>query len=180
MATPLMPKATTLWLIDNTSLTFEQIAQFCGIHIIEVQAIADGEVGSGLVPFDPILNNQLSLEEIRRCEADATAHLKMLPQADIFLEKKRKGMRYTPLSRRADRPNAIAWIIKHYPDMKDADICRLLGTTKNTVESIRNKTHKQSTTIKPTHPVSLGLCSQVDLDELTAKFTPHLEEKSSI
>ncbi|MGN6671221.1 MAG: cell cycle transcriptional regulator TrcR [Candidatus Nucleicultricaceae bacterium] len=180
MVAPLMPKATTLWLIDNTSLTFEQIAQFCGMHVIEVQAIADGEVGSGLVPFDPILNNQLSLEEIRRCEADATAHLKMLPQADIFLEKKRKGMRYTPLSRRADRPNAIAWIIKNYPDMKDADICRLLGTTKNTVESIRNKTHKQSSTIKPTHPVSLGLCSQADLDELTSKFTPHLEEKSSI
>lgn len=178
MATPLMPKATTHWLIDNTSLTFDQIADFCGIHLIEVQAIADGEVGHGLVPFDPIQNNQLNLEEIQRCEADPSARLKMLPQADIFLEKKRKGMRYTPLSRRGDRPNAIAWIIKNYPEMKDSALCRLLGTTKNTIESIRNKTHRQSQTIKPTHPVSLGLCSQADLDELVAKFTPP-EEKSS-
>jgi hypothetical protein len=166
MATPLMPKATALWLVENTSLTFEQISAFCGLHILEVQAIADGEVGQNLIPFDPIINNQLTLEEIHRCEQDPTAHLALQIPPEVLFEKKSKGARYTPLSRRGNRPSAIAWILKNYPEVKDLDICKLLGTTKNTIESIRTRTHRNSQTIKPNNPVTLGLCTQEELDRI--------------
>jgi hypothetical protein len=164
MAYPLMPKATALWLVENTSLTFEQIAQFCGLHLLEVQALADGEIGSGLAPFDPIFNNQLSWEEIKRCEADPQAHLQLREVEDV-LEKKRAGKKYTPLSRRKERPNAIAWMLKNYPDVSDAALVRLLGTTKTTIEAIRNKTHRDSAHIKPQNPVTLGFCSQKDFED---------------
>ena len=176
MAIPLMPKATALWLVENTSLTFEQIAEFCGLHILEVQAIADGEVGQNLIPFDPIVNNQLSLEEIQRCEKDSAARLALQTPPEFIFEKKSKGARYTPLSRRGNRPSAIAWILKNYPTVKDADICKLLGTTKNTIESIRNRTHKDSQSLKPSNPVTLGLCSQEELDAIINKNVKELQE----
>lgn len=165
MAYPLMPKATALWLVENTSLTFGQIAEFCGLHPLEIQALADGEIGAGLAPFDPLLNNQLSLEEIERCQQDPKAQLQLVEIEDV-LEKKRKGGKYTPVSRRKDRPNGIAWMLKNHPEVSDAMLIRLLGTTKNTIDAIRSKTHHDSTHIKPQHPVTLGLCSQKDFEAM--------------
>jgi uncharacterized protein len=165
MAHPLMPKATALWLVENTSLTFGQIAEFCGLHPLEIQALADGEIGAGLAPFDPILNNQLTLEEIARCQRDVNAHLQLVEIEDV-LEKKRKGGKYTPVSLRKDRPHGIAWMLKNHPEVSDAVLIRLLGTTKNTIEAIRSKTHHDSAHIKPQHPVTLGLCSEKDFDEI--------------
>ncbi|MBN9343659.1 MAG: cytoplasmic protein [Caedibacter sp. 38-128] len=164
MVVPLMPKATALWLVENTTLTFEQIATFCELHLLEVQAIADGEIGVGLVPFDPLANNQLTPQEIKRCEEDSSKHL-ILKEHESVLDKNFKKGRYTPVSLRKDRPDGIAWILKHYPQMNDALLCRLLGTTKATIEAIRNKTHKKALNIKPRHPVTLGLCTQKDLDQ---------------
>ena len=164
-AATLMPKATAVWLIDNTKLTFEQIADFCELHKLQVQAIADGEADIGIVGMDPIVQtNQLTSEEIKRCENDPRARLKMakndLPQPIT----RTKGPRYTPVSKRADRPDAIAWLIKSYPDLLDAQIARLVGTTKDTIEKVRNRTHWNASNIKPQNPVLLGLCKQSDLD----------------
>ncbi len=164
MVVPLMPKATALWLIENTTLTFEQIATFCELHLLEVQAIADGEIGVGLVPFDPISNNQLTAQEIKQCEEDSSKNL-ILKEHEFILDKNFKKGRYTPVSLRKDRPDGIAWILKNYPQMSDLALSRLLGTTKATIESIRNKTHKKALSIKPRHPVTLGLCTQKDLDQ---------------
>ncbi|CAO5678077.1 MAG: hypothetical protein HEEMFOPI_00288 [Holosporales bacterium] len=165
MTTVLMPKATAVWLIENTGLTFTQIADFCNLHIIEVQAIADGEVGS-LIGFDPIANGQLDASEIERCEKDETAKiaLKTALTADMILGKKKK--RYVAISKRQDRPDAIAWLVRYYPHIPDSSICELLGTTKKTVQSIRTKTHRNSAIIKPKSPVQLGMCSQSDIDAL--------------
>jgi len=166
MATlPNMPKATAVWLIDNTKLTFEQIAEFCGMHKMEVQATADGEVNIGIVGMDPVVQtNQLTAEEIKRCENDPRARLKMaktdLPQPVT----RTKGPRYTPVSKRADRPDAVAYLIKTYPELLDAQIARLVGTTKDTIEKVRNRTHWNASNIKPHNPVLLGLCKQSDLD----------------
>lgn len=176
MVVPLMPKATALWLVENTTLTFEQIAVFCELHPLEVQAIADGEIGVGLVPFDPIANNQLTSEEIKRCENDSSTHL-TIKEHDLVLNKTFGKGRYTPVSLRKDRPDGIAWILKHYPYMNDTTICRLLGTTKATIDAIRNKSHKNTINIKPRHPVTLGLCTQKDLDkavEETSKGKPQM------
>lgn len=165
MSAPLMPKATALWLIENSTLTFEQIADFCGLHIVEIQAIADGEISSSLTPFDPILNGQLTLEEINRCEKDSTARLVLSALPAVMEKKLKKGGHYTPVSLRKDRPNGIAWMLKNYPEVSDAAVCRLLGTTKATLDAVRNKTHWNSPNIKPGNPVTLGLCSQKALDE---------------
>jgi hypothetical protein len=166
MAMPLMPKATAVWLIENTGLTFEQIGEFCGLHPLEVQAMADGESAMGMVGFNPITSGQLSDEEIKRCEGDASAHLHLSPPvtADSLLNKKKS--RYMPVSKRQDRPDAIAWFLKYYPDITDAQICRFLGTTKPTINAIRKRTHWNSSNIKPKNPVQLGLCSQTELDHL--------------
>lgn len=164
MVVPLMPKATALWLVENTTLTFEQIAAFCELHVLEVQALADGEIGIGLVPFDPIANNQLTIQEIKRCESDFSKHL-VIKEHEFISDKNLKKGRYTPVSLRKDRPDGIAWILKHYPQMNDTLLCRLLGTTKATIEAIRNKTHKKALNIKSRHPVTLGLCTQKDLDQ---------------
>lgn len=164
MAQPLMPKATAVWLVENTALTFEQIADFCSLHPLEVQAIADGEVGSGIQGLDPIISGELTLEEIDRCSADPEARLtaaqSRVPQARV----KPKGARYTPVSKRQDRPDAIAWILKNYPELSDAQISRLIGTTKPTINSVRSKSHWNAPNIKPQNPVSLGLCSTRDLE----------------
>jgi len=173
MAMPLMPKATAVWLIDNTSLTFEQIAEFCHIHPLEIQAIADGESSVGMTGFNPLTSQQLTLEEIKRCEADKTAKLQLTPPitADSLLGKKKT--RYTPVSKRHDRPDAIAWLLKYYPNLTDMQICRLLGTTKPMIHSIRTKTHWNASNIKPRNPVQLGLCTQVELDAAIAAPLKH-------
>jgi hypothetical protein len=166
MAIPLMPKATAVWLIENTGLTFDQIAEFCGLHPLEIQAMADGESAAGIVGFNPITSGQLTGEEIKRCEEDPSAHLQLMPPitADSLLTKKKA--RYMPVSKRQDRPDAIAWFLKYHPDITDAQICRFLGTTKPTINSIRKRTHWNSTNIKPRNPVQLGLCTQSELDNL--------------
>ncbi len=163
-AMPLMPKATAVWLVDKTTLTFDQIAEFCGLHKLEVQAIADGEVAIGINGHDPILTGQLTMEEIKRCEDDPRARLKMvksdLPQPVM----RSKGPRYTPVSKRADKPDAIAYLVKTYPELLDAQIARLLGTTKDTIAKVRDRSHWNSANIKPSNPVLSGLCKQSDLD----------------
>jgi len=164
MAQPLMPKATAVWLVEKTSLTFSQIADFCGLHALEVKAIADGEVAVGIVGLDPVFNGQLSKEEIARCEADPRAKLKM-QKSDLPLPITRtKGARYTPVSKRGEKPDAIAWLIKNHPDLMDAQIARLLGTTKDTIEKVRSRSHWNSNNIKPQNPVLMGLCKSADLE----------------
>lgn len=164
MGSPLMPRATAVWLVENTSLTFEQIAQFCHLHMLEIQSIADNETGSGILGFDPIGSAQLTKEEIARCEADSTAKLNLTPPvtADGILGKKRS--RYTPVAKRQDRPDAIAWLLKYHPELTEAQICRLLSTTKPTIKAIRTRSHWNSQNIKPRSPVQVGLCSQAELD----------------
>ena len=169
MALPLMPKATAVWLVENTSLTFEQIADFCGMHPLEVQGIADGEVAVGIVGLDPVANGQLTREEIERCEKDPSARLKLLEGALPIPVVQSKGARYTPVSKRQDRPNAIAWLLRHHPELTDAQITRLVGTTKATIQKVRDRTHFDMVNIKPQNPVALGLCTQQDLDDAILK-----------
>jgi hypothetical protein len=164
MALPLMPKATAVWLVENTTLTFEQIAEFCGVHPLEVQAIADGEVAIGIVGLDPVANGQCTREEIQRCEADEGAHLRLLT-TQVVAHAKAKGARYTPVSKRQDKPDAIAWLIKHHPELSDAQLCKLIGTTKDTIAKVRDRSHWNTTNIKPRNPVTLGLCSEPDLEK---------------
>lgn len=166
MTIPLMPKATAVWLIENTSLAFQQIAEFCHLHILEVKNLADSESSQAMVGFDPIASGQLTLEEIHRCEKDNNAKLQLSVAitADSVLGKKRT--RYTPLAKRQERPDAIAWLIKYYPDLNDTQISKLVGTTKPTIDSVRNKTHWNAHNIKPRNPVQLGFCSQAELDAL--------------
>ncbi len=168
MSQPLMPMATAVWLIDNTSLTFRQIARFCNLHELEVQGIADETVGQNIVGIDPTLNGQLTWAEIERCQKDPTASLELLVD-EIPAKKRTKGPRYTPVSKRQDKPSAIAWLIRHHPEIKDAAIGRLIGTTKPTIEAIRNKTHWNIANIQPIDPVALGLCRQLELDEMVQK-----------
>ena len=163
MTAPLMPKATALWLIENTTLTFQQIAEFCQLHVLEIQTIADGDSHIPVVPFDPLANQQLTLEEIRRCEADAAAHLKILTPKNPLPDRK-KGRKYTPVSKRSERPDAIAWLLKNNPELSDKQIVSLLGTTARTVEAVRDKSHRNTAHIKPRCPVTLGICKQSELD----------------
>ena len=165
---PLMPKATAVWLVDNTTLTFRQIGDFVGMHELEISGIADGEVAIGIKGFDPIANNQLTAEEIQRCEADPVARLKLLKR-QIAPDTKRKGPRYTPVSKRQDRPSAIAWLVRYHPEMEDSQIAKLLGTTKPTIQSIRDRSHWNIANIQPVDPVALGLCRQIDLDAAVQK-----------
>ena len=160
----LMPKATAVWLVDNTALSFEQIATFCKLHPLEVKAIADGESAQGIKGLDPISTGQLSREEIARAEGNPNHKLKLSEPKVRVPESKRKGPRYTPVSKRQDRPNAILWLVRNHPELKDAQISRLVGTTKSTIEQIRERTHWNSTNLTPMDPVTLGLCSQIDLD----------------
>ena len=161
---PLMPKATAVWLVENTTLSFDQIAEFCGLHKLEVQAIADGEVAVSIVGLDPVFNGQLTHDEIKRCEADPRARLKMVKSDLPRPITRTKGARYTPVSKRGEKPDAIAYLIKNYPDLLDAQIARLLGTTKDTIAKVRDRSHWNTTNIKPQNPVLLGLCKQADLD----------------
>ena len=159
-----MPKAKAVWLLDNSVLTFEQVAEFCGLHELEVQAIADGEVAIGMQGMNPILAGELTLEEVKRCEQDPNAQLEMVVANLPDPRKKRKEARYTPVAKRQDRPNAISWLIKNYPELKDTQISKLVGTTKPTINAIRDRSHWNSTNITPRNPVGLGLCSGDELE----------------
>ena len=169
MTTPLMPKATAVWLVENTSLSFEQIADFCGLHALEVQAIADGEVAMQMQGLDPVANGQTTAEEIERCQQDPSARLKLSPQAIPEVFVKHRGPRYTPIAKRQDKPDAIAWLTKNHPELTDAQISKLIGTTKPTIAAIRERTHWNAPNIKPRHPVSLGLCTLAELDAAVAR-----------
>ena len=173
--TPLMPKATAVWLVDNTALSFTQIASFCKLHPLEVKAIADGEAAQGIKGLDPILTGQLTREEVEKAQKDPNYQLKLQGSKVVVPESKRKGPRYTPVSRRQDRPNAILWLVRNHPELKDAQIMRLVGTTKPTIAAIRDRTHWNSANLTPSDPVTLGLCSQLELDmevEKAAKNAP--------
>ena len=166
----LMPKATAVWLIENTSLSFTQIAEFCGLHHLEVQGIANEDVAKGIRGVDPIAGGFLSREEIAKGEADETYKLKALEQKRIELpQTKRRGARYTPIARRQDRPDAIAWFLKNHPEVQDSKIVKLIGTTKSTIDQVRNRTHWNSNQIKPVDPVTIGLCTQIELDAVVSE-----------
>ena len=176
--TPLMPKATAVWLVDNTSLTFEQIAEFCQLHVLEVKGIADGDVAQGIKGMDPISSNQLSREEIHIAEEDPKHRLKLLePKVEVPEVKTKRGPRYTPVSRRQDRPNAILWLLKSHPELKDSQIMRLVGTTKPTIQAIKERTHWNSPNLVAQDPVTLGLCSQIDLDAAVKRAAARLERE---
>ena len=183
MATQLlMPKATAVWLVDNTALSFDQIAAFCKLHPLEVKAIADGEASQGIKGLDPVITGQISREEIAKGEKDPYYRLKLSEPKVRVPEAKRKGPRYTPLSKRQDRPNAILWLVRNHPELKDAQVSRLIGTTKSTIEQIRNRSHWNSANLTAMDPVTLGLCSQIDLDievERASRNRPATPESDS-
>lgn len=169
MATPLMPKATAIWLVDNTTLSFDQIADFCGLHKLEVQAIADGEVMGGMAGNDPVASGQLTREDIVKAEADSDYRMR-LAESDIPTPVSRsKGPRYTPVSKRQDKPDAIAWILRHHPELSDAQVGRLIGTTKPTINSVRERSHWNISNLRPRSPVELGLCTHMELTEAVEK-----------
>lgn len=177
--TLLMPKATAVWLVDNTALTFEQIAQFCSLHHLEVKSIADGDSAQGIKGLDPMSTGQLSRDNIKEAEADPKVKLILLDPKVKVPELKKKGPRYTPVSRRQDRPSAILWLVRNHPELKDAQIIRLVGTTKTTIGAIRERTHWNINNLQPLDPVTLGICSQIDLDfevEKAAKYLPKTPE----
>src|SRR5689334_12347285 len=171
MAQPtlLMPKATAVWLVENTTLTFDQIGAFCNLHPLEVQGIADGEVAIGIVGLDPTTNGQLTKEEIERCEKDPSQRLKMAKVAIPLPLTRSKGPRYTPVSKRQDKPDAVAWLVRHHPELTDAQISRLIGTTKQTIAQVRDRTHWNTANLRPRDPVLLGLCTQTDLNAAILK-----------
>jgi hypothetical protein len=173
-----MPKATAVWLVENTSLSFDQIAEFCGLHVLEVKGIADGDVAHGIKGMDPISNGQLTREEIKRGEEDHDHRLALADsKVDIPEVKTKPGPRYTPVSRRQDRPNAVVWLLRNHPELKDSQVMRLVGTTKPTIAAIRDRTHWNSQNLTPQDPVTLGLCSQIDLDNEVKKAARRLERE---
>jgi len=182
MPAPPMPKATAVWLVENTSLTFEQIAEFCGLHPLEIQAIADGEVATQMQGLDPVANGQTTAEEIARCQADPNARLVLSPQAVAPQLFRHKGPRYTPIAKRQDKPDAISYLIKSHPELSDAQISKLIGTTKPTIAAVRDRTHWNSPNIKPRHPVELGLCTLRELEEavLRARARRPVEEQEAL
>ena len=169
MPQPLMPKATAVWLIDNTKLSFTQIAEFCGLHELEVQALADGDVNAGMQGLNPTLSGQITMDDIRKAEENPALRLKMIKSDLPAPVKRSKGPRYTPVSKRQDKPDGIYWLVKNHPELLDAQIARLIGTTKQTIAAIRDRQHWNSTNIKAKNPVALGLCSMTDLDAAIAK-----------
>jgi uncharacterized protein len=174
MPAPLMPKATAVWLVENTALTFEQIADFCGLHPLEIQAIADGEVANQMQGLDPVANGQTTAEEIARCQADPDARIVLSAQAMPPQMVKHKGPRYTPIAKRQDKPDAIAFLLKSHPELSDAQISKLIGTTKPTISAVRDRTHWNSPNIKPRHPVVLGLCTLDELEDAVRRARARL------
>ncbi|MGP6087450.1 DUF1013 domain-containing protein [Antarctobacter jejuensis] len=176
MSKLLHPKATAVWLVDNTTLSFKQIADFTGFHELEIQGIADGDVATGVKGFDPVSNNQLEQAEIDKAEKDSLYKMKLKHNPAARDEDKRRGPRYTPLSKRQDRPNAILWLVKFHPELSDGQISKLVGTTKPTIQSIRERTHWNIQNMQPIDPVALGLCKQTELDAVVAKAAKDLEK----
>ena len=178
---PLMPKATAVWMVDNTVLTFKQIGDFCGIHELEVKGIADDEVAAGIIGVDPVTSGQLDKDELERCSKDSTTNLRLkISRAYEAVNKgKKKGAKYTPIARRQDKPDAIYWLLKNYPDIKDFTIIKLIGTTKSTVDAIRDRSHWNMSNIRQRDPVLLGICSQVDLDRSIERAKLHVESEET-
>jgi hypothetical protein len=177
--TPLMPKATAVWLVENTALSFEQIAAFCHLHPLEVKAIADGEAAQGIKGMDPVMTGQLTRDEIEKAQREPKHRLKLADRKVKVPESKRRGPRYTPVSRRQDRPNAILWILRNHAELKDAAIMRLVGTTKTTIQQIRERSHWNAANLAPMDPVTLGLCSQLDLDLEVQRASKGLPQRDS-
>lgn len=173
----LMPKATAVWLVENTALSFDQISEFCELHPLEVKAIADGEVNIGMVGLNPVLNGQITKEEIERCEKDPSAKISMKVNKLPEVATRQKGPRYTPVTKRGDKPDAIAWLVKNHPELTDGQLVNLIGTTKSTIEKIRDRSHWNMSNIKPRDPVFLGLCKQTDLNAAVAKSRKHLPKE---
>jgi hypothetical protein len=179
MVQPLMPKATAVWLIDNTTLTFKQVGEFCELHELEVKGIADGDVATGIKGMDPIANGQLTRSELEKAQADEGYRLRLVSQQeDVPVPARRKGPRYTPVSRRQDRPDAISWLVRNHSELTDAQVSKLVGTTKPTIQAIRDRSHWNSSNIKPVDPVTLGLCSQIELDAAVTKAALRLEREA--
>ena len=178
MAELLMPKATAVWLIDNTTLTFDQIAAFCELHPLEVQGIADGEVAVGIRGLDPVANGQVSREDIQRCEEDSSQRLEAIGPAPEVPQRTRRA-RYTPVSKRQDRPNAIAWLLKNYDELSDAQIGKLLGTTKATINAVRERTHWNTPNITPQDPILLGICTEAELLDAVRKARARAERAAA-
>lgn len=172
MTAPLMPRATAVWLVENTTLTFRQIAVFCEIHELEIQAMADGDVSGNIRGLSPIDNGQLTWEEIHRCEADKKANLEASEMERNVKLRNLKAKKILSPSQRQDKPSAIVWILKNYPDIKDTLICKLIGTTKNTINSIRNGSHKDMSSIRPKNPVTIGLCTEADIEKALVSSQP--------
>src|SRR6201999_1110451 len=173
---PLMPKATAVWLVDNTALTFEQIADFCGLHPLEVKGIADEDVAKGIKGMDPVSSGQLTREQIEEAEKNPKLRLKMAaPKHKMPNVRLKRAPRYTPVSKRQDKPDAVYWIIRNHPEFADADIIKLVGTTKATIQKIRERSHWNATNIKAVDPVTLGLCSQLELDLAVTRATQKRE-----
>ncbi len=169
MTLPLMPKATAVWLVEHTALTFDQIGEFCGLHALEVQAIADGEVAIQMQGLDPIANGQITIDEIERCQKDPNTRLEISKEAHPVELVKHTGPRYTPIAKRQDKPDAISWLLKNHPELSDGQISKLVGTTKPTIQAVRDRTHWNSPNIKPRHPVALGLCTMEMLEAAVAR-----------
>ena len=177
--TPLMPKATAVWLVENTALTFDQIANFCNIHPLEVKGIADGDVAQGIRGMDPIMSGELTRIELESAELDVNHELKLnISPINLPEIKTKKQKKYTPLSRRQDRPSAIAWLVRNHPELRDSEVIKLVGTTKTTIDSIRSRSHWNLGNIQPQDPVVLGLCSQIELDRIVLKASKRQEKIS--
>jgi uncharacterized protein len=180
MPSLLMPKATAVWLVENTALTFDQIAGFCDLHPLQVKGIADGDVDLGIKGLDPVANGQLTRQEIEKGEADPDYKLRMAkPAFEIPEVKTRRSPRYTPVSKRQERPDAIYWLLRNHPELLDSQIAKLVGTTKSTIQSIRDRSHWNATNIKPVDPVSLGLCSQMELDAVVKKAAERVARENA-
>mgnify|MGYP001459428540 FL=1 len=165
-----MPKATACWLIENTTLSFKQISEFVGLHLLEIQAIADGEVSIGMLPRNPVENGELTEDEIKKCEKNEKKSLQ-IKISDIPLpQSKTKGARYTPLSKRADKPNGIYWLVKNFPEIPDSKICKIIGTTKKTVQSIKDRSYWNIQNLRALNPTDLGLCSRDELEKVIQKY----------
>jgi len=177
MMQPLMPLATAVWLVENTTLTFKQIADFCNMHEMEIQGVADGEIGVNIEGQNPILTGQLSRDNVKACEADENKNLELIEVNIPKTSKKAKNVKYIPIAKRRDKPDAVAWLIKHYPEIPDSKVVKLIGTTKKTIDAIRNRTHANTQSIQPKDPVLLGLCSQIELDNLISEFQPVSKEQ---
>ena len=173
MRKPLMPKATASWLIENTTLSFRQISEFVELHTLEIQAIADDEVSSGILPRNPIEHGELTYEEIKNCEKDESKNLKIKISDIPIPVNKTKGARYTPLSKRADKPNGIYWLVKNLPSIPDSKVCKLIGTTKKTVQSIRDRSYWNMQNIRAQSPYELGLCTKLEIEDAVEKYQPN-------